>query len=209
MYQQARETGSNTPTNDANAISSQQFDSRQAERNPARAELAEVYVPPLLVQGYSNGPDLDEIQNARQHKPKGSSEPSDSGYGSTNITFENSESLRQLHSETRTDENPSVNVDVVGNLGSQTATSQYPSFGNSQTNQSFDSFPPSYIQDTQTYSQPDNYFTQTSDVDIFQDLSFDCTPSLDPSQSFTSPWPPNFDEESSTFPSFGDAPHTQ
>jgi hypothetical protein len=206
MYQQVRETSSSLPTDDANAVSPQQSRSRQAERPRARAELADLYGPPPPVQGYSNGPDLDEIQIARQHIQH---EPSDSGYGSANITFQNPEPLNQLHSQThRRDEEPSNKVDVVENFDSQTATSQYPSFDNLQTNQPFESPPPSYIPDPQSYPQTDSIFPRSFDDETFQVPYFGFTRSLDGPESFTSTWPFDFDfdEPSSLFPSIENPP---
>lgn len=94
MYQDARRIGSSTPT--TAVVSSEclrrTIDSRPTA-NPSQTELAEVYMPPPLVHGLSNGPDLKEIQQGHRAKPEGSRDQSDSGYGSANTSFGSSESF--------------------------------------------------------------------------------------------------------------------
>jgi len=94
MYQDARRTGPSTPT--TAAVSSEclqrTIDSRSTT-NPSQTELAEVFMPPPLVHGFSNGPDLKEIQQGHQAKPESSKDQSDSGYGSANTSFGSSESF--------------------------------------------------------------------------------------------------------------------
>lgn len=93
MYQDARSTDSSPPT--TAAVSSeclQRTIDRQSTANPSQTELAEVFMPPPLVHGLSNGPDLKEIQQEHQAKPESSKDQSDSGYGSANTSFGSSES---------------------------------------------------------------------------------------------------------------------
>jgi len=94
MYQDARRIGPSTPT--TAAVSSEclqrTIDSRSTT-NPSQTELAEVFMPPPLVHGFSNGPDLKEIQQGHQARPESSRDQSDSGYGSANTSFGSSESF--------------------------------------------------------------------------------------------------------------------
>jgi hypothetical protein len=57
MYQDTRYIGSSTPTTAAVSFKCLQ----RIIANPSQIELAEVFIPPPLVHGLSNDPDLKKI----------------------------------------------------------------------------------------------------------------------------------------------------